>query len=43
MALLVDFAVIVANIRGVGSRNVNKLISKQRFCSIFDRPYHCNF
>ena len=43
MALLVDFVVIVANTRGVGSLNVNKLISKQRFCSIFDWPYHCNF
>ena len=29
--------------KGVGSRNVNKLISKRRFCSIFDRSCHSNF
>ena len=26
-----------------GSRNVNKLLSKRRFCSDFDRPHHRNF
>ena len=26
-------------IKGAGSRNVNKLLSKRRFCSIFDGPY----
>ena len=25
------------------SRNVNKLPSKRRFCSILDRPYHRDF
>ena len=28
---------------GAGSRNVNKLLLKQRFCSIFDRSYHNDF
>ena len=30
-------------VKGAGSRNVNKFLSKRRFCSIFDRPYHSNF
>ena len=30
-------------LKGAGSRNVNKLLSKQRFCSIFDRPYQSDF
>ena len=31
------------DIKGAGSRNVNKLLSKWRFCSTFDRPYHRGF
>ena len=31
------------SIKGAGSRNVNKFLSKQRFCSNFDRPYHNDF
>ena len=35
--------IIEDNLKGAGSRNVNKLLSKRRFCSIFDRPYHRDF
>ena len=35
---------ICLEIKGAESRNnVNKLFSKQQFCSIFDRPYHRDF
>ena len=30
-------------LKGAGSRDVNKLLSKRRFCCIFDRPYHRDF
>ena len=30
-------------LKRAGSRNVNKLLSKRRLCSIFDRPYHSDF
>ena len=30
----------VTDSKGAGSRNVNKLLSKRRFRSIFDRPYY---
>ena len=29
----------ISYFKGAGSRNVNKHLSKQPFCSIFDRPY----
>ena len=29
--------------KGAGSRNVNNLLWKRRFCSIFDSPYHRDF
>ena len=29
-----------SNLKGAGSRDVNKLPSKRMFCSIIDRPYH---
>ena len=31
------------HIKGAGSHNVTKLLLKQQFCSIFDRPYHNDF
>ena len=30
-------------VKGAGSRNVNKRLSKRLFCNIFDRPYHSDF
>ena len=29
--------------KGAGSRNINKVLSKRRFCSIFDRLSHSDF
>ena len=33
----------VTEVKGAGSRNANKNLSKRRFCSIFDRPHHRDF
>ena len=30
-------------LKGAGSRNVNKLLSKRRFCNTFDKPYNSDF
>ena len=32
-----------AVLKGAGSRNVNKLLSKRRFWTMFNRPYHSDF
>ena len=33
----------ISNVKGAGPRNVNNLLCKRRFCSIFDSPYHIDF
>ena len=38
-----DYPIEIASLKGAGSRNVNKLLSKRRFCSIFDGPYRRDF
>ena len=37
------FPVLHPTLKGFGSCNVNKLLSKRRFCSIFDTLYHRDF